>query len=1683
MSSTVKEKTGMTASNFLSWAWSIMRLPGGLLLLLLLQVFKGSTSGMLVTSCDSCHDEAACQESQETDNTFSSHVVSCVCKEGFVGDGQKCYDIKLCLNSSCCEEGYHWSAERGCVDTNECSLPDSPCKQHQVCQNTPGSFECLEPSRRTRSAPSSRSVQFSCGQSVCPSGMDCIRLNGNLRCADPCQNYDVLNDDWRSTNNTSTQNLHCDRNVNWQGWYRLFLWGKSAHIPERCVAENRCGTHAPLWITEPHPTRSDQIVSRTVCNAWSGSCCRFTSHDIHVKHCYGNYYVYKLVQPSVCHLAYCAEVNETAPIVSKTTLPPSTPATATNQVNIAATTTANNSLVAEGQVRLNGDSSRSVQFSCGQSVCPSGMDCIRFNGNLRCADPCQNYAVLNDDWRSTNNTSTQNLHCDRNVNWQGWYRLFLWGKSAHIPERCVAENRCGTHAPLWITEPHPTRSDQIENRTVCNAWSGSCCRFASHDIHVKHCYGNYYVYKLMQPSVCSLAYCAEVNETAPIVSKTTLPPSTPATATNQVNIAATTTANNSLVAEGQVRLNGDSSRSVQFSCGQSVCPSGMDCIRFNGNLRCADPCQNYTVLNDDWRSTNNTSTQNLHCDRNVNWQGWYRLFLWGNSAHIPERCVAENRCGTHAPLWITEPHPTRSDQIENRTVCNAWSGSCCRFTSHDIHVKHCYGNYYVYKLMQPNNCHLAYCAEVNETAPIVSKTTLPPSTPATATNQVNIAATTTANNSLVAEGQVRLNGDSSRSVQFSCGQSVCPSGMDCIRFNGNLRCADPCQNYTVLNDDWRSTNNTSTQNLHCDRNVNWQGWYRLFLWGNSAHIPERCVAENRCGTHAPLWITEPHPTRSDQIENRTVCNAWSGSCCRFTSHDIHVKHCYGNYYVYKLVQPSVCSLAYCAEVNETAPIVSTTTPPSTPPTATNQVNITATTTANNSSVAEGQVRLNGGNNSCSGRVEIFHRGQWGTVCDDSWGLLDSQVVCRQLGCGRVLSAPQAAAFGQGRGPIWMDDVSCRGSESELTECRHRGFGIHNCGHHEDASVVCEAASPVRLVNSNSRCSGRVEVYHNGQWGTVCDDGWDLRDANVVCRQLDCGPARSAQHIAAFGQGRGPIWMDNVSCFGNESSITSCRHQGFGVHNCAHVEDASVICEVRPEFSTTVPPTMPVTADITATTTANNSSVAEGQVRLNGGNNSCSGRLEIFHRGQWGTVCDDSWGLLDAQVVCRQLDCGPARSAQHSAAFGQGRGPIWMDDVSCRGNESELTECRHRGFGIHNCGHHEDASVVCEAASPVRLVNSNSRCSGRVEVYHNGQWGTVCDDSWDLRDADVVCRQLDCGPARSAQHSAAFGQGSGPIWMDDVSCRGSESELTECRHRGFGSHDCSHREDASVVCEVSPTLHHQLICGPDKLQVGLNLAGLTSSGLNPVSGNFAARNCSRVRVFNNMVWYEVDAMEGACGNMLMTNRTHAIYSNRLFIYPLNNGSFSLPVSIPFSCAYPLETDSSLNVAIRPFLPASDGISGLGTKARAFMALYRTSAYTETYPAGRVSLPVGSPLYVGVTVVGRDRRFVLVLENCYATSSPSPNDPMQYPLIRNKCPADSQQVSVIESGRSFRARFSALLFLLQGNYKDVFLHCNLSLCDTRNSCVPSCARRTYRSVSSYDVMEPLTIGPIVWDEPTE
>ena len=100
---------------------------------------------------------------------------------------------------------------------------------------------------------------------------------------------------------------------------------------------------------------------------------------------------------------------------------------------------------------------------------------------------------------------------------------------------------------------------------------------------------------------------------------------------------------------------------------------------------------------------------------------------------------------------------------------------------------------------------------------------------------------------------------------------------------------------------------------------------------------------------------------------------------------------------------------------------------------------------------------------------------------------------------------------------------------------------------------------VGLIGGSSDNEGRVEVNFNGEWGTVCDDFWSTNDANVACRQLGFGTAVSVENRAAFGQGSGTIWLDNLQCSGSETDLFSCPHNGPGSHNCGHSEDAGVVC--------------------------------------------------------------------------------------------------------------------------------------------------------------------------------------------------------------------------------------------------------------------------------------------------------------------------------------------------------------------------------------------------------------------------------------------------------------------------------------------------------------------------------------------
>ncbi|NWR35038.1 C163A protein, partial [Tachuris rubrigastra] len=420
------------------------------------------------------------------------------------------------------------------------------------------------------------------------------------------------------------------------------------------------------------------------------------------------------------------------------------------------------------------------------------------------------------------------------------------------------------------------------------------------------------------------------------------------------------------------------------------------------------------------------------------------------------------------------------------------------------------------------------------------------------------------------------------------------------------------------------------------------------------------------------------------------------------------------------------------------------------------------------------LRLVGGGGRCAGRVEVNHRGEWGSVCvfEFDWDARWVAVVCRQLGCGRVASASPYAPFGQGSGQIWLQPFFCRGTKELLEECPHFGWGQHFCGHEQDVGVICTdeggrlAAVELRLVAGGGPCAGRVEVKLRGHWGSVGDDSWDMEDAEVVCQQLGCGSAAGAYSAhELFGTGAGPISLALVDCNGDEATLWDCEIRGWGPYNGTHDFDTAVVCQ--------------------------------GFSQLVGGDGACAGRLEVWQHQAWVGVCAEHVDMKVAQVVCRELGCGAALAIPGSGWFGAGTGPLWEGGFNCTGTEHLLSACAQRVPHSQGCTGH--ATIICSPYTGFRLGNSSSGCAGRVEVAVKGMWGSVCATNWDLADADILCRHLGCGRAVTVPPGGSFGSGDGPLRPDTFGCSGSERHPGECPVAVLGEPPCTPGNAAAVNC--------------------------------------------------------------------------------------------------------------------------------------------------------------------------------------------------------------------------------------------------------------------------------------------
>ncbi|XP_071956592.1 scavenger receptor cysteine-rich domain superfamily protein-like [Antedon mediterranea] len=413
------------------------------------------------------------------------------------------------------------------------------------------------------------------------------------------------------------------------------------------------------------------------------------------------------------------------------------------------------------------------------------------------------------------------------------------------------------------------------------------------------------------------------------------------------------------------------------------------------------------------------------------------------------------------------------------------------------------------------------------------------------------------------------------------------------------------------------------------------------------------------------------------------------------------------------------------------------------------------------------LRLRGGVSDAVGQVEVLLP-QPAPFCQDYFNVTSAYQVCFDLGYSGLeeFNRYNKTELTSSLRPVTTDCITSLSNElcGDVTKCPSLLY----------ASVNCSVA-PVRIIPvGDNPLEGRLEVLVDDSWGSVCSDVWNNKSAAVACRQLGNFALKPVNQLRCCGEVgiNSRIVFNSLSCIGNEEHIERCPIKNKTSESCAMQHNVGMVCT---------------------------------DTRLVGGRPGFpEGRVEIVSRRQWGSICADTWTIMNANVVCNQLY---EVAAYGIGDFGRGSDRTLLSKVDCVGDESSLTECSHLASintsSSDICTTNQHAGVICQ---DVRLQSStNSANEGRVEVLVDGKWGSICGIGWTIIEAKVVCRQL--GHCSALRSGIGEHRGTDRMHWTTVTCNGDEHALRDCNYT-TGNEPCYdfHFEADSVCVDSCPDLY-------------------------------------------------------------------------------------------------------------------------------------------------------------------------------------------------------------------------------------------------------------------------------------
>ncbi|XP_047282086.1 deleted in malignant brain tumors 1 protein-like [Homo sapiens] len=442
------------------------------------------------------------------------------------------------------------------------------------------------------------------------------------------------------------------------------------------------------------------------------------------------------------------------------------------------------------------------------------------------------------------------------------------------------------------------------------------------------------------------------------------------------------------------------------------------------------------------------------------------------------------------------------------------------------------------------------------------------------------------------------------------------------------------------------------------------------------------------------------------------------------------------------------------------------------------------------------------------------------------------------------------------------------------------------------------------------------------------------------------------------------------------------------------------------------------------------------VKLADERSQCKGHIEVYHNGTWGTVCDNLWGVNAAHMVCQQLGFPASISAT-------------------------------------------DFALTPEP--PLRLAGGRSRCEGRVELRHQGVWGTVCDDHWNIRNARVVCRLLGCGRALGAPGRGRFGQGTGPILLDDVRCTGHENALERCTHSGWARHNCQHREDAGVVCagladSLVPKDNAQLSCLPHLFQAVIDRGYLRRLGYSSWDIHLNDELC-RPKVMGRCLIFNIPY--GHCGTIQQEHLGSLSYSNSIRGRKRGHpGRVIVRHKVPklkFTCR--ADGPSTVEIIHGDDAPTEGAGYTVSISFLQSPESQHVGGMVPYYDSQR------KEVFLQATLHSPNPNLMLFVDTCVASPDPHDFTAIKYDLIRQGCIKDNTYINLHPRQKNM-AQFKFNVFSFLDSYDVVYLQCKVAVCkvgDYASLCSWGCTGQSRRGAGPMEAKEKQTehfqmVGPL-------